>query len=160
MRAKWLTVSVETCLRAALWTVLLAVVAYTRTDPDLWGHVQYGRDALRFGVPRATTYSYVARGYPWINHEILAELGLALSYDYLGACGLMLLKVGLGMGVIGLMVMARHGLQADDPPPWFVVLFCLVFILGGIWHWWALTRPAVRQWLASSQAKALPASSS
>jgi hypothetical protein len=64
------------------------------------------------------------------------------------------------VGVIGLVVMARHGLQADDPPAWFVVLFCLVFILGGIWHWWALTRPAVRQWLALSQAKALPASSS
>ncbi len=61
------------------------------------------------------------------------------------------------VGVTGLVVMATHGLQADDPPAWFVVLFCLVFVLGGIWHWWALTRPAVRQWFASSQAKALPA---
>jgi hypothetical protein len=67
---------------------------------------------------------------------------------------------GVGLPVLGvvlLVVFAIHGGQAGDPPAWFVVLFCLVFIFGGIWHWWALTRPAVRQWLASSQAKALPA---
>ena len=61
------------------------------------------------------------------------------------------------VGVGSLVPLAIHGLQPEDPPGWFVVLFCLVFVLGGIWHWWALTRPAVRQWCESSQAKALPA---
>ncbi len=61
------------------------------------------------------------------------------------------------VGVTGLVVFAIHGGQPDDPPAWFVVLFCVFFVLGGIWHWWALTRPAVRQWFASSQTKALPA---
>ena len=61
------------------------------------------------------------------------------------------------MGVGGLVPLAIHGLTTEDPPAWLVVLVCLVFVLGGIWHWWALTRPAVRQWFASSQAKALPA---
>jgi hypothetical protein len=61
------------------------------------------------------------------------------------------------MGVGGLVPLAIHGLTTEDPPAWFVLLFCLGSILGGIWHWWALTRPAVRQWIASSQAKALPA---
>lgn len=60
------------------------------------------------------------------------------------------------VGVALLVVWANVGGQPDDPPGWFVGLFCLVFVLGGIWHWWALTRPAVRQWFASSQAKALP----
>lgn len=67
---------------------------------------------------------------------------------------------GVGLPVVGgisLVVFSIHGGQADDPPGSFVVLFGLVFILGGIWHWWALTRPAVRQWLAASQAKALAA---
>jgi hypothetical protein len=67
---------------------------------------------------------------------------------------------GVGLPVVGvalLVVFAIHGGQPEDPPAWFVVLLCLVFVLGGIWHWWALTRPAVRQWSASSQAKALPA---
>ena len=61
------------------------------------------------------------------------------------------------VGVAMLVVWANVGGQPEDPPGWFVVLFCLVFVLGGIWHWWALTRPAVRQWFASSQAKAIPA---
>ena len=69
----------------------------------------------------------------------------------LGGVGLPVMAVAL------LVVFAIHGGQPGDPPAWFVVLFCLVFVLGGIWHWWALTRPAVRQWFASSQAKALPA---
>jgi len=93
--------------RGVLAVVILAsgvALSLNIADPDLWGHVQYGRDILAGGLPATTTYSYIAQGHPWINHEILAELGLALSYDYLGACGLMLLKVGLGMGVIGLMV--------------------------------------------------------
>jgi hypothetical protein len=61
------------------------------------------------------------------------------------------------VGVALLVVWAKVGGQADDPPAWLVELMCLVFVLGGIWHWWALTRPAVRQWFASSQAKAIPA---
>ena len=59
-------------------------------------------------------------------------------------------------GVGSLVPLAIHGLP-ENPPAWFAVLFCFGFLLGGIWHWWALTRPAVRQWFASSQAKALPA---
>ena len=77
-------------------------------------------------------------------------------YGRLGA----IISGGVGLPAVGvalLVVWAIHGGQAEDPPAWFVVLFCLVFVLGGIWHWWALTRPAVRQWFASSQAKALPA---
>jgi hypothetical protein len=60
-------------------------------------------------------------------------------------------------GVALLVVWAIVGGQPEDPPAWFVELMCLVFVLGGICHWWALTRPAVRQWFASSQAKAIPA---
>src|ERR1044071_940265 len=93
--------------RALVVAVMLSAataLSLNIADPDLWGHVQYGRDALQHGLARTTTYSYIAQGYPWINHEILAELGLALGNDYLGACGLMLVKVGLGMGMIALMV--------------------------------------------------------
>ena len=63
--------------------VLGAVVGISPNfvDPDLWGHVQYGRDVLNHGLPATTTYSYIAAGYPWINHEILAELSLAVCCD-------------------------------------------------------------------------------
>lgn len=70
-------------------------------DPDLWGHVQYGRDALAQGLPATTTYSYVARGYPWINHEILAEYAMAAIVDALGPSGLLLSKCLLGVAIVG-----------------------------------------------------------
>src|SRR3954454_10539346 len=70
-------------------------------DPDLWGHVQYGRDTLAHGLARTTTYSYIAEGYPWINHEIIAELALAIIADCLGGAGLLIVKCALGLAVIG-----------------------------------------------------------
>lgn len=94
--------------RGVLVAVLLACgVAYSLNvaDPDLWGHIQYGRDALRSGLPATTTYSYIAEGYPWVNHEILAELALALGNDYLGGRGLMIIKCLLGVGGAGLMIL-------------------------------------------------------
>ena len=77
-------------------------------DPDLWGHVQYGRDALAHGLPATTTYSYVAEGYPWINHEILAEYALAIVADSLGGPGLLMIKCLLGVAVIGAIFWRAH----------------------------------------------------
>ncbi|MCU0879108.1 MAG: hypothetical protein MUF06_15090, partial [Pirellulaceae bacterium] len=73
-------------------------------DPDLWGHVQYGRDALAYGLPTTTTYSYLAEGYPWINHEILAEYALAIGNDWFGGAGLLAFKCVLGMALVSWML--------------------------------------------------------
>ena len=63
--------------------------------------MQYGRDALAHGLPATTTYSYVAEGYPWINHEILAEYALAIVVDSLGSSGLLIAKCVLGLAIVG-----------------------------------------------------------
>lgn len=73
-------------------------------DPDLWGHVQYGRDALRDGLPATTTYSYIAEGYPWINHEIVAEVAMAMGADNLGTSGLLVVKTLLAMIILGAII--------------------------------------------------------
>src|SRR4029079_15575674 len=73
-------------------------------DPDLWGHVQYGRDALAHGLPVTTTYSYVAAGYPWINHEIVAEYALSITNDYLGGPGLLMVKCLVGVAIVGVIM--------------------------------------------------------
>ena len=93
-----------------------------------------------------------------VGMSAFAAVGLLTGKPYGRRCAILSGGVCFpAMGVVLLVVLAIHGLSAEDPPAWFAVLFCLGFVLGGIWHWWALTRPAVRQWFASSQAKALPA---
>ncbi len=70
-------------------------------DPDLWGHVQYGRDVLTDNeIAATTTYSYTANGYRWVNHENLSEIAMAIVTDSLGPIGLIVGKFLLGLVVI------------------------------------------------------------
>src|SRR6476659_8620208 len=89
--------------RAVLVALVLAgVVAISPNvaDPDLWGHVQYGRDLLAHGLPEKTTYSYIAQDQPWINHENLMEVALALGADFLGPIGLVAAKMLAGLALL------------------------------------------------------------
>ncbi|MDP7015869.1 MAG: hypothetical protein QGG36_08720, partial [Pirellulaceae bacterium] len=74
-------------------------ISHHNTDPDFWGHVAYGKDVLRSGIPAETTYSYNAPGYRWINHENLAEITYASIMKHFGAPALLALKCALGVFV-------------------------------------------------------------
>src|SRR6266567_1391070 len=87
--------SAETLLRVALWSVLLGVIAFTRTDPDLWGHVRFGLDILRDGaLPHADAYSFTSDRV-WINHEWAAEIAMGTAFRAAGGAGLVVLKLSL-----------------------------------------------------------------
>ena len=101
-------------------------------DPDLWGHVQYGRDALDYGLARTTTYSYLAEGYPWVNHEILAEYALAIMNELGGGPGLLIGKLLLGLAVIGLML-HRAFRQGISLIPACTVALLVAVCLGPAW---------------------------
>jgi len=51
--AQWLDRGIVVAVILASAVALSLNVA----DPDLWGHVQYGRDALHHGLSATTTYS-------------------------------------------------------------------------------------------------------
>jgi len=56
---------------------------------DLWGHLFYGLEMLDRGELATTnSYSYTDPDHPWVNHEWLFEVLLALSYRTFGAAGL------------------------------------------------------------------------
>ena len=97
---KWLERSL---LLAAILASAVAI-SPSVADADLWGHVQYGLDALADGLPATTTYSYTAVGYCWINHENLAELLFAMGAGTIGPLGLLAVKCLLGVGVISLII--------------------------------------------------------
>jgi hypothetical protein len=82
----------------------LAAIRNNVADPDLWGHVQYGREVLSAGeIPAQATWTYTSSG-PWVNHENIAELILAGVGEHLGATGLGLMKLMLTLVLLGMML--------------------------------------------------------
>lgn len=100
LTTRWLDAAVLGATLMACAIALSPAIA----DPDLWGHVQYGRDVIRDGLPTTTTHSFTAVGSPWVNHENLAELVLAASADTIGPVGMLIAKCLLGVGMIGLIL--------------------------------------------------------
>src|SRR5579863_9087015 len=99
----------------ALVLIIVAIADIQRwADPDLWGHVAFGRamlatHRLAFHDP----YSYSAPGHLWLNHEWLSEVVMAAFYDVGGVIGLKLMKFGCCAAVIAFLV---RGLAEIDSP--------------------------------------------
>src|SRR6516165_1773824 len=97
--------------RAALRFAPLALLASfglfwfsdTVADPDLWGHLRFGRDMLQSrAIIQNDTYSYRTAGQRWINHEWLSEALLAAIYDRWGPPGLIGCKTVHCLSILGL----------------------------------------------------------
>lgn len=94
-------------VQAALAAIVLATLVHTRADPDLWGHVAFGRDIVATrSVPSADPYSFTS-DVRWVNHEWLAEVAMFGAWAALGGPGLIALKVlaialALGLAQIAL----------------------------------------------------------
>lgn len=85
-------------LRVALFALLLAVLTYTPPDPDLWGHVAFGRDIVRDArIHTVDSYSFTS-DKTWVNHEYLAEVAMYGAYALGGGSGLIGLKLVLVLG--------------------------------------------------------------
>ncbi len=136
------TLAAERSLTWAILVASLVAAAFTfsllKTEPDLWGHVQYGRDALREGLHRTTTYSYTANGYRWINHENLSELLFAWCVDHLGVWSLLAGKCLLGVTVAS-AVLWRAVRRGVSPLVACGGMLLMCANLIGFWH----TRPQI-----------------
>lgn len=83
----------------------LAVFQFSENtaDPDLWAHVLAGEHILMTGKLQPTEpYSWTARGTPWINHELLAEIALGTAHKWAGGPGILLLKMLTGLAAFGI----------------------------------------------------------
>lgn len=127
---RWL----ERLMFAALLLACAVALSKNQADPDIWGHVQYGRDALREGLPSTATYSYTAAGRPWINHEIVSEYLLAIGVDTVGPAGLVTVKCLLG--VLLLFSFARHAFRRGVPRA--AVYTTLMLVACSLMHFWSL----------------------
>jgi len=81
--------------RVTLWSFLALLVTTTIADADLWGHLRFGLDLLASKtLSSSDPYSFTA-DRPWVNHEWLSELLMAIAYRALGPAGLGVLKVAV-----------------------------------------------------------------
>ena len=138
------------CERAWEIALLLAIVlagavaiSPNVADPDLWGHVQYGRDTLQYGLAKTTTYSYIAPHETWINHENLMEIALAWGADTLGPLGLVAIKLlaGAGLLLVLLVQMRRQNLAL------LTTAILLLLTASGLARYWSL-RPQLFSFVA------------
>ncbi len=93
-------------------------------DPDLWGHLRFGLDAIR---DRALTsvdpYSFTS-DVQWINHEWLSEVVLGLAYLTGDNTGLMLSKASVVL--CSYAVMASRLRSAPAAARWWVLTLVIV----------------------------------
>ncbi|MDA0658882.1 MAG: hypothetical protein O3C60_08545 [Planctomycetota bacterium] len=121
---------------AAIVSSVVAVSTFllipNHADPDLWGHVQFGRDLLEYGLPTTATYTYTAEGYPWINHENLSELAFACVVSTWGIGRLVMLGTLLGLVIVSVITF-RAWRQSGDP--FAASLLGLLVALNLVFHW-------------------------
>ncbi len=118
---------------AAILTLALSVLTTSCADPDLWGHIQYGREVIRDGVlPTQATWTFAAEGAPWVNHENIAELMLAFAFDSFGSPGLIAAKLAIAILLLGLMLFTARANRAS----WTVAAIVIVLVCANMqFHW-------------------------
>ncbi|MBX3431991.1 MAG: hypothetical protein KF847_01460 [Pirellulales bacterium] len=98
-------------------------LAINIVDPDLWGHVRYGQEWIADGkLPRTTTHSFTAEGYPWINHENLAELAFAWGFDRLGVYPMLVVKCLWGLAILASMAWVATKRGVHPVVAWLLLL--------------------------------------
>ncbi len=109
---------------AAIFAGLLWLPVILR-DPDTLWHITVGDWILaHHAVPVLDTFSYTAAGKPWMAHEWLSEVALAVAYNAAGWDGLMMLTAAAAACAIGFVAFyVRRRVRLD-----FAVLLILLTV--------------------------------
>jgi hypothetical protein len=121
---------------AIVYVVVLIVGSKLLNDPDSFWHLTVGQWIVENGsVPRADTYSFTKPGAPWVAKEWLSQVLFAISWEFAGWTGMVLLAAGAFALTFGVFVRAL--LRYLTPMP--VVAFASITFLLAAPH--ALARP-------------------
>jgi hypothetical protein len=126
-----------------LTLVAATLLAWRTIEPDLWGHIQYGEDWLSAGeMPRTATHTYSTPDQPWVNHENLFELAVALGQRTVGGLGLMIFKCVAGLWLLWGMVRTAQRRQVAT----LTAVVAMVPVAWGLSEFW-LARPQLFSFL-------------
>ncbi len=128
---RWMVVG----LLALAFLAGLLAMSPSVADPDLWGHVQFGRDVLRDGrIAETTSYSFTAEGYRWINHENLAEIAMAWVVDHIGPTALLWGKLLLAILVLGTIL----GFNLSQRTSWLSTGLLILLVAWNLGYHWSI----------------------
>jgi hypothetical protein len=113
--------SVSGAFALAAGAVVFAAVQWVPVvvrDPDTPWHITVGEWILAHrAVPATDTFSFTALGRPWVAHEWLSEVILALAYRAAGWTGLMILTAALaGVTVAAVAFHVRRQTRSGGKP--------------------------------------------
>jgi hypothetical protein len=98
-----ISAALKWCFCACVLALAFYQFSENTADPDLWAHTLVGEHFLLTGkLQNAEPYSWTARGTPWINHELLAEIALGAAHWVAGGTGILLLKMLVGLLTFGI----------------------------------------------------------
>ena len=92
---------------------MIACATFTVADPDIWGHLRFGLDILDAGRVVTTTdrYSFTA-DRPFMYHEWLGGVIMALAYRAAGPLGMQVFKAAVA---VALFVLLWTGVRRASP---------------------------------------------
>ena len=139
-----MSIDSRTGVRVSLAFVVLGILTHTRADPDLWGHIVFGRDTIAGGVvPTVDLYSFTADA-PWVNHGWLGDVLIYLAYLTGGNTGLVVLRMAAALGTLAGVWVALSRQQVDTHARDLLIVLAAIGTFGQANH----MRPQVFSLLA------------
>ena len=106
-------------------------VSWILREPDLWWHIRSGQVMLStLQVPITDTFSFTHEGQPWIAKEWLSQVFFALTYNWVGWAGpLLLASTAIAATALLFYLSAARSLQ-----PFYAAALTLVmvFLVQGV----------------------------
>ena len=104
-----LAVSLPAIIGIIAFAATFGWARYLLNDPDIYLHIAVGRWIIaHHAVPHHDLFSYSLLGAPWVPHEWLAEVIMALLHDWLGWAGLVVMAAGSFAAMLALL---QHALM-------------------------------------------------
>src|SRR5215470_8032775 len=137
--AEWLVPSIGDAIFLSLFLKLLSIGGGLLSDGDTGWHIITGQNILKtFTIPRADPYSHTMNGAPWVAHEWLADVILALFHSAMGLNGPVLLSAAI---LVLTFLLLYSWMLRQTSEALTAAIFTIIAALGSMLHW--LARPHI-----------------